>query len=195
MSTAIKTEAETTGTLFLHFSCQSVDQKLRLVRSSRPAPARRRPVATSPPEMGRCDYGSWHLARRLSIKQTAMGPDRASAVVPAQGALALSQHNGGREHYLSLPPFSNLPPQSPAAPLSQTITGPQGKLQVHSTEEEEESRGSDARSSKLSGRKRRRHMRYNMRPLEVFCNCQVGHSRACQSQINKQTCRGRQSSI
>ncbi|KAK2878682.1 hypothetical protein Q8A67_019473 [Cirrhinus molitorella] len=67
-----------------------VDQQQWLAHTSRPAPARRRPAATRPPETGRCDYGSWHLARPLSIKQTGMGPDRASAVVPAQGALAVS---------------------------------------------------------------------------------------------------------
>lgn len=125
MSTAIKSEAQTTGTLFLRFSlsCQSVDQQQRLAHAPRLAPARRRPAATRPPETGRCDYGSWHLARLLSVKQTGMGPDRASAVAPAQGALAVSQHKGAENPIsLCLLPQLSLRNHAPPKPAAATVT-------------------------------------------------------------------------
>lgn len=146
-----------------------------------------------PPETGRCDYGSWHLARLLSVKKTGMGEDRASAVAPARGALAVSQHKGGSESLLSSL-FHTLAARRPGAittrrsrqhPLSQAITTPQGKLQVHSTDERV--------ASKLSGRKRRRHKRYYECPLEVHFSLRVSSRTQNNSPgQDKQTCKGRQ---
>lgn len=182
--------------LSFSLSCQSVDQQQWLARAPRPVSARRRLATTGPPEMGRCDYGSWHLARLLSVKKTGMGEDRASAVAPARGALAVSQHKGGSESLFSSlfhtlvasRPGANTTRNSQQHPLSQAITTPQGKLQVHSTDERV--------ASKLSGRKRRRHKRYYKCPLEMHFSLRfLTMPSRIQNNLpgpDKQTCKGRQ---
>lgn len=61
--------------------------------------------ATRPPKTSRCDYGSWHLARALSVKRIWMELDRASAAAPEQAGCAVSQYKGwmGLEPPLSPP--------------------------------------------------------------------------------------------
>lgn len=106
MSTGIKNEEKTTGTQYSACLAVSLSLSGSVAMAGACPPAAGGKGATRPPKTSRCDYGSWHLARALSIKRIRMEPDRASAAEPEQAGCAVSQYEGRRRlEPLSLPPL------------------------------------------------------------------------------------------
>lgn len=140
MSTGIKSEEKTTGTQYS--ACLSVTQWISGAGWRLPS-SRRWKGATRPPKTSRCDYGFWHLARALSIKQIWMELDRASAATPEQAGCAVSQYEGCRgleplllllSGFVSWALWTGAIERYPGQQqlLSQSITTPWGELEVHS---------------------------------------------------------------